>query len=155
MRTALAVAAGFSLAACATARPAATAAAGNPFWKALADGDQARWDGRAVSLSGFVVARAPRSVVLTERRPRRRREGSWDYDPSRCVTLLVSAAQYARLRSGERAVVTGEFGIRSLMPDRETIVTRPAIRDRRTSPECSGPNWRALLLYADDIRTSR
>jgi hypothetical protein len=153
IRIGFAIGAALALIGCASASAPSAATANSTFWRDIIGGRYMEWDGRAVGVSGYIVAYAPKSVVLSFDRPKAQRDGSYDYDLSKCVTLLVSPDQFAKLRTGERATVVGEFGVRNLAPDETTVVTRPGLRDRSTSPNCTAPGWDALLLYVERLET--
>lgn len=148
----LALAASLGLTSCAT-RPAAGARPGGDFWTNLATGRYSSLSNRRSEATGYVLKRARLGVSLSPVMPRQLSDGTYALDFNNCVALLVSDEQYALLEHGSHIRVRGEFGVRTIAPSDDEVITQPSIRDRRTGPICSSAeDWTdSLLFYVEDF----
>ncbi|HYD37305.1 MAG TPA: hypothetical protein VEA60_06805 [Allosphingosinicella sp.] len=149
----MAAALALALAACASA-PDGESHAGTDFWADLAAGRHMSLSAGRVEVTGYVLKAARLSVTLFPSMPEKLPDGTYDRDFNHCVALLLSDEQYARVETGARLRVRGEFGVRRFN-EGGAVVTTPSIRDRRAAPRCTAAkSWNeALLLYAEEVET--
>jgi hypothetical protein len=136
-------------AAIAAATPQGSSITQNSLWRDVTSGRTREWNNRTVSLSGTVVVYAIGSVFLLPLPPRPNQEGGWDFDRGTCVGLMLSPAQFQRVRTGYRVAVRGRFVAINLDSDR--IITSISRRGRTAYPQCTSVEFVAPFIDVDAL----
>jgi hypothetical protein len=119
-------------------------------WKSVERDQADEWRDRDAVLSGYTVARAPRSVVLLRKPPEKDEDGLPSYDTDRCIALMVSPEQYRLLQRKGLVRVSGKFlTVNTRRPD--SVVTHIEREHRIISISCVTPRGIVPFIFVERL----